>query len=267
MDKAHQNADRFSNFAGLYDRVRPALPPDARAILLQYLGHRPGMLVDIGCGTGLSTAAWAKYADAVIGVEPSAEMLSLARARTEGESSVRFLHAFSDATGLPDESTDLVTCSQSFHWMDPGKTIPEIARILKKGGVFAAFDCDWPPVCNWEAERAYEELFSALHRMQEESPKTRGHYTHWDKSKHLENLKQSGKFRYAREVLFSQTEETDVERFLGLALSQGDLQNLLESGVEEAQALYDVFEEKVRAAMGEKRVPIRFCYRMRLAVK
>lgn len=267
MDKAHQNANRFSNFAGLYDRVRPALPPDARAILLQYLGHRPTTLVDIGCGTGLSTAAWADYADAVVGVEPSADMLARARARTAGQPSIRFVQAYSDATGLPDESVDLVTCSQSFHWMNPEKTIPEIARILKTDGVFAAFDCDWPPVCNWKAEQAYEKLFFFLHRMQAENPKTQGHYTHWDKSKHLENLQNSGTFRYAREVLFSQTEETDAERFLGLALSQGDLQHLLETGVEEARTLYTAFEEKVRTAMGKKRVAIRFCYRMRLTVK
>ncbi|MFT9057448.1 MAG: class I SAM-dependent methyltransferase [Ethanoligenens sp.] len=267
MEIAHQNADRFSKFADFYDQVRPALPLEVRSILLQYLGHQPSVLVDIGCGTGLSTAGWSGYAANIIGVEPSDAMLSIAQNRTASDSSIRYIHAFSDQTGLPDDSADLVTCSQSFHWMDPDKTIPEIARVLKTGGIFSAFDCDWPPVCHWEAEKAYEELFDVLHRMHAENHKTKDRYKHWDKNKHLENLKKSGKFRYVREVLFSQTEETDAERFIGLAWSQGDLQSLLEAGVEEAQSFYDTFEKKVRQAMGTKRYPIRFGYRMRLAVK
>ena len=41
-------------------------------------------------------------------------------------------------------SADIVTCSQSFHWMEPEPTLAEIARILRPGGVFAAYDYDWP---------------------------------------------------------------------------------------------------------------------------
>lgn len=267
MEIAHQNAKRFSKFADTYDNVRPALPASARSILLRYLGHSPSVLVDIGCGTGLSTAGWSGYASHITGIEPSESMLAIAQHRTANDPSIRYLHAFSDQTGLPDNHADLVTCSQSFHWMDPDKTIPEIARILKSNGVFAAFDCDWPPVCHWEAEKAYEELFDVLHRLHATNSTTKNRYKHWDKSKHLENLKKSGNFRYAREILFSQAEETDAERFLGLARSQGDLQSLLEAGVEEAQTFYNTFEKKVRQVMGDKRYPIYFCYRMRIAIK
>jgi SAM-dependent methyltransferase len=38
----------------------------------------------------------------------------------------------------------LVTCSQSLHWMEPEPTFAEVARILRRGGVFAAYDYDWP---------------------------------------------------------------------------------------------------------------------------
>lgn len=223
-------------------------------------------MVDIGCGTGLSTVAWSGYAGEVVGVEPGAAMLERARRRAEGKASVRFVQAFSDATGLPDGCADIVTCSQSFHWMDPAQTIPEIARILRPGGVFAAFDCDWPPVCDWRVERAYEQLFDAMHRMEKENPKA-SRFARWDKFEHLQNLKNSGLFAYAREVLFSQTAPGDAQRFLGLACSQGDLQILLEAGEPKAQELYDAFERTVRAALGERPVELRFCYRMRLAVK
>ena len=35
---------------------------------------------------------------------------------------------------------------QALHWMEPAPTFGEVARLLRPGGVFAALDCDWPPV-------------------------------------------------------------------------------------------------------------------------
>ncbi len=43
----------------------------------------------------------------------------------------------------------IVTCAQSFHWMEPESTFIEVARILRPGGVFAAYDYDRPPTVHW----------------------------------------------------------------------------------------------------------------------
>src|ERR1700685_3598340 len=48
-------------------------------------------------------------------------------------------------TGLPAKWADIVTASQAMHWFDPELALPEIARLLRPGGVLAAYDCDWPP--------------------------------------------------------------------------------------------------------------------------
>ena len=113
------NADRFLGFADIYNNARPKCPEKVKKIMQKYLGKTPDVVVDLGCGTGLSTRTWSSVSNKVIGIEPSA---------------------------------DIITCSQSFHWMNPEKTLKEVSRILKKGGVFATYDYDWPPVCNWEAE-------------------------------------------------------------------------------------------------------------------
>ncbi len=71
---------RFTGYSRLYDTHRPRAPsvvPRIAAIYLQ--ARRPGTVVDLGCGTGLSTFLWARIADRVIGVDPSADMLSVAR--------------------------------------------------------------------------------------------------------------------------------------------------------------------------------------------
>src|SRR3984893_18785877 len=56
-------------------------------------------------------------------------------------------------TGLPDGCADIVTCAQSLHWMEPTSTLAEVARILRPGGLFAAYDYDWPPTLHWELDR------------------------------------------------------------------------------------------------------------------
>lgn len=42
--------------------------------------------------------------------------------------------------------------------MDPATTLPEVARLLRRGGGFAAFDAVWPPAVHWVAEAAWWEL-------------------------------------------------------------------------------------------------------------
>lgn len=267
MTDAHANARRFASFSGLYDRWRPTCPGAAVKILSSFVpGGRPELVVDIGCGTGLSTLAWEGRAARVLGVEPCPEMLEVARGKARPGGAVSFLQAFSDNTGLPEGCADIVTCSQAFHWMDPAATIPEIARILKPGGVFAAYDCDWPVVCDWRAEREYQRLFRLVLRLEHRHPELAG-APRWPKEKHLYNLRRSGKFRFVREIVFSSTERGGGERFIGLALSQGRLQELLKTEQSETLPALERFERNVRQIFGPRRISFRFCYRMRLAVK
>jgi len=50
-------------FAEQYDRVRPRIPGDLLELLCQFARVRtPSLVVDLGCGTGLSTEVWATRA-------------------------------------------------------------------------------------------------------------------------------------------------------------------------------------------------------------
>jgi SAM-dependent methyltransferase len=121
----------FGSVAALHERYRPGYPAEAVAWLL---GPGPLRVLDLGAGTGKLTRAVLAAGHDVVAVEPDAEMRAELAARLPGVS----LHAGSaEQIPLPDASVDAVTLGQAFHWIDRGGALPEIARVLRPGGVLA----------------------------------------------------------------------------------------------------------------------------------
>lgn len=188
-------------------------------IISRYLGRKPETVVDPGCGTGLSSLVWQNWCKKVIGIEPGDEMLAIARRKETAH--MVFRQGYSSATDLPDCSVDAVVCSQSFHWMEPRSALHEVDRILKPDGIFATVDCDWPPASEWRVEKAYTELFEKVSQIEKTDDSVKTSFVRWDKMEHLKHIRQSGYFRHAREIVFSNREKCNGERLIGMAKSQG----------------------------------------------
>lgn len=262
MDTRETNVSLWNGLAADYDSYRPQTPAALLDILTQ-LAHapHPRLVVDLGSGTGLSTRSWAGRADEVVGVEPNDDMRRRAEARGP-DGSVRYVKGYSTATGLPDGSADIVTCSQSLHWMEPEPTFAEVARILHPGGIFAAYDHDWPPVVDCDAEQAFTTFMRRADRYI-----LAGTNSGWDKASHLDRIEASGRFRYVREILVHSVEMGNAERFIELAISNGIVQ-VLGRGLETAESIgLDQFRTEVRAALGDEPRPWYFSYRVRLGQK
>lgn len=262
-----KNAERFTGYANVYHMARPRCPQYVVECLVNYLGRFPQMVVDLGCGTGLSTRLWGTAAAEVIGVEPSLDMLSYAQEHSSAKQNISFVHAFAHETGLLQECADIVTCSQSFHWMDPEGTLQEVNRILKPGGIFASYDCDWPPVCDRRAEEAYGDLQRRIDELASATRDYENSFLRWEKSEHLTRIQESGYFGYAREIVFSNTEECDARRFINLALSQGDLQTMLRLEPQIVKLCVSRFEKKVQEIFKDEIFRMDFSYRMRIGIK
>jgi SAM-dependent methyltransferase len=251
-----------AGFAEGYDRHRPAPPAALLDILcLEAQVERPRLVVDLGSGTGLSTRVWLERADEIVGVEASPEMRAQAEQATSADN-VRFVQAYAQATGLPAGEADIVTCSQSFHWMEPTATLAEAARILRPGGVFAAYDYDWPPVIHPEVEAAFEELVRHVGIRRA----LRGQPRH-TKDMHLDRMRESGHFRFVREVVLHSRERGSAERVVGMALSLGPLTVMLKEGVSEEELGLAALREAAAAALGDREVEMFLSYRVRLGVR
>lgn len=260
-----KNADRFTGFADVYEGARPQMPEYAITVICEYLEKKPGLVVDLGCGTGLSTIPWRGIAERVIGIEPSKDMFRIARQKAD--ESISFIQAYSTATSLPDACADVVICSQSFHWMEPISTLKEVDRILKSGGIFATVDCDWPPKAKWQAEKAYMTLYDKAKKIGASDPAIKESFVRYDKAKHLSNMEKSGYFRYCREILFANTEPSTAQRFINILLSQGSLQAILKVEPQLIAADIRRYEDTVRNIYRDKEFDIDFFYRMRVGVK
>jgi SAM-dependent methyltransferase len=252
-----------SGFAQGFDANRPS-PPDALFDILcrEARVECPRLVVDLGSGTGLSTRPWADRADDVVGVEVSPEMRQQAEEATKAVN-VRFVQAYAQATGLPDGEADIVTCSQALHWMEPEPTFAEAARLLRPGGVFAAYDYDWPPVVDWEIEAAFAEML----RLARVGRRPDGERMRYAKDGHLERIKASGQFRYAREIVLHSFERGGSERIVGMALSLGPLTVMLQNGTTEQEIGLAALRETADRVLGDRAVDIQLGYRIRLGVK
>ena len=293
------NANRFSGFADLYDAVRPVPPAALADVITRYADGHPKVVVDLGCGTGLSTRWAAGWSSEVIGVEPSADMRARAAAVTS-HGNVRYVDGWSSATDLPVGSVDVVLAVQALHWMEPTSTFVEVARLLRPGGVFAALDCDWPPsIGNAMAEQAWHTARAtvAIHEREiagwsrtttprdaSSSPQsdqlrpinpddaaaavtiTDG-VQFWHKGEHLGRMIRSQQFQHCVEIAALGEERGDANRFVQLFKSQGDYQALRRHGFADAELGVDRFAADVVAAAGAGELPFWFTYRARIGVR
>ena len=88
-------------------------------------------MVDLAAGSGKLTRPLAALGCEVIAIEPVAEM------RAAIGPTARALDGTAEAMPLPDDSADVVTVGQAFHWFDGPVALAEIERVLRPGGALA----------------------------------------------------------------------------------------------------------------------------------
>ena len=107
---------------------------------LEVLGHVRGKdVLEFGCGGGQWSIALARRGARPVGLDLSTRQLGHA-ARLMSEAGERFplVNANAERVPMADESFDVVFCDHgAMTFADPYVTVPEVARILRPGGLFA----------------------------------------------------------------------------------------------------------------------------------
>jgi SAM-dependent methyltransferase len=125
----------FGAAAAAYAEHRPGYAEAAVCWALEPVRDgRPVRVADVGAGTGKLTATLVGLGAEVTAVEPDPQMLAELRRTMPGVSSVP---GSAEEIPLPDASLDAVLAGQAMHWFDMDRALPEIARVLRPGGVLA----------------------------------------------------------------------------------------------------------------------------------
>jgi SAM-dependent methyltransferase len=123
-----EQANSFGAAAAAYQRARPPYPAAAVEWLLVGGATR---VLDLGAGTGKLTRQLCERGLDVVAVEPSLRMRQqLAQAVPEA----RLLPGTAEQIPIADGSVDAVLAAQAWHWVDPQRAVPEVARVLAPAG-------------------------------------------------------------------------------------------------------------------------------------
>jgi SAM-dependent methyltransferase len=121
-------AASFGAVADAYERGRPPYPAEAVDWLIP---AGAAHVLDLGAGTGKLTRQLTGRGLDVTAVEPSEGMREKLRQAVPG---IRALEGAGERIPLPDRSVDAVLVAQAWHWVDPARAVPEVARVLRPGG-------------------------------------------------------------------------------------------------------------------------------------
>jgi SAM-dependent methyltransferase len=96
-------------------------------------------VLEFGCGAAQWSIALARRGARCTGLDNSARQLAHARTAVAAAGvDVALVHASGERTPFADASFDVVFCDHgAMSFADPERTIPEVARVLRSGGIFA----------------------------------------------------------------------------------------------------------------------------------
>jgi ubiquinone/menaquinone biosynthesis C-methylase UbiE len=119
------------------------------------IGAAEGRVLEIGIGSGLNLPLYGPSVRSVIGLEPSPELLRMARDRGQAAApAIEFLEASAEAVPLDDGSVDTVVTTWTLCTIpNVARALTEMRRVLKPGGALLFVEhgrTPEPVVARWQ---------------------------------------------------------------------------------------------------------------------
>jgi ubiquinone/menaquinone biosynthesis C-methylase UbiE len=111
---------------------------DATRLRAAHVPAAHGVVLEVGIGSGLNLPFYTRGVTRVYGVDPSAELLAMARERAAAAPfPVELVHGSADRIALGDASVDTVVATWSLCSIaNAPEALREMRRVLKPGGTF-----------------------------------------------------------------------------------------------------------------------------------
>jgi ubiquinone/menaquinone biosynthesis C-methylase UbiE len=135
---------QFTRQAEAYSGMRVTRDEESMRRLVALVGTQGSdRVLDVACGPGFLTLAFAEKAARVLGVDATEALLHLGRGRAaqRGVANVEFAEGDATRLELPDASFDIVSCRAAFHhFPEPARVLAEMARVARPGGRLVVVD-------------------------------------------------------------------------------------------------------------------------------
>lgn len=126
--------DYFSSQAACYAEYRPGYPP-ALFDWLKSRCQRHDVAWDCGAGNGQASHGLIRHFSKVVATDASHAQISQA----EPAPGINFVVSSAEQSCLDEDCIDLITIAQALHWFDLDRFYSEAARVLRPGGLVAAW--------------------------------------------------------------------------------------------------------------------------------
>ena len=148
-DEAQRSAaEQFRRNPETFARMSALMSSSADAKFLHYMvsisgAARGERVLDVACGPGACTLAFAERCGRAVGLDPSAELIAQAReaAARRGADNAAFVVGEVERMGFRNGAFDAAVCRFSFHhFTDPARVFAEMARVVGPRGWMVVVD-------------------------------------------------------------------------------------------------------------------------------
>jgi SAM-dependent methyltransferase len=214
--RQHFYPTRFKDAARYYTTGRPFYPPLLSRRIATLIGlERRHAVLDVGTGPGFLAIDFARIANTVTGLDPSAEMLEVARANAaRAGAAITFRQGTSYDLGPQFGRVRLTTFGRSFHWTDRAATLLALDELTERGGAVALISDRFPTVPENAWHRAFEALLDSYGKEEIALAKVRNEISH-------ESVLLASPFSQLERVAVLERRRTPVDHFVDRALSFG----------------------------------------------
>ncbi|MGD6966304.1 class I SAM-dependent methyltransferase [Rossellomorea vietnamensis] len=126
--------NEFNNKTKEYTIGRPSYPIEVLSTIRELGINEHSSIADIGAGTGLLTNLLGELGCEVLAIEPNEHMLEECEKYCVNNRNIKFINSTAEETALKEDSVDIITIAQAFHWFDKPLCKKEFQRILKEDG-------------------------------------------------------------------------------------------------------------------------------------
>ncbi len=153
MTVSHEvKAQGFGALIEAYRIGRKALPAEVYEEIKTTVANPNASVLDLGCGTGLSTRSLFPLFAEVRGCDHDPEMLAVARADLK-EYNAQFDEGSAEKLSYPDARFHAITLFGAFHWFCTANVVQEFCRVLKDDGLVFVVKGDSSPVKGLKEDR------------------------------------------------------------------------------------------------------------------